>query len=257
MKTAIACAALLFCAACSPKASYPECKADPDCAPHGQVCLNGFCKQCRDDASCAGNSSGPLCRDAVCVGRPQCKTDGECKEGQRCRQEVCVAECSETQSCGQGKKCVSGRCALDQCRADSDCTGGAACVDEQCKPQSLDSMPWRQLGSCRLGAVYFGFDDATLTPEARQTLSDGWQCLQQNSYRRVLLRGHTDERGTTEYNLALGERRADAVKKYLVGLGAESRRLKALSYGKERPFDAGHDDAAWARNRRVELVPEP
>jgi peptidoglycan-associated lipoprotein len=191
------------------------------------------------------------------VAKPACEKNGDCGEGLRCAENQCVAECSEAASCGPGKKCLAGRCAVDECQGDFDCTRGAACVDKQCMPQSLDSQPSRQFGACRLNAVYFGFDDATLSPEARQSLSDGWQCLQQNSYRRVILKGHTDERGTTEYNLALGERRADAVRKYLTGLGAESRRLKSLSYGKERPFDAGHDDAAWARNRRVELVPEP
>src|SRR5205823_4166990 len=106
-------------------------------------------------------------------------------------------------------------------------------------------------------AVYFGFDDSTLSPEARQTLDEDWQCLQKNPLRKLVLTGHTDERGTTEYNLALGARRAEAVKKYLAGLGAEAKRLKALSFGKERAVDSGHDEAAWAKNRRVEVVPAP
>jgi peptidoglycan-associated lipoprotein len=65
--------------------------------------------------------------------------------------------------------------------------------------------------------------------------------------------GHTDERGTTEYNLALGERRATAVKSYLTSLGIEAGRLVTISYGKERPADSGHSEAAWAMNRRVEF----
>jgi peptidoglycan-associated lipoprotein len=218
-------ALLLFCAACQPKLSYPECKADPDCAEHGQVCLAGFCKECRDDSGCKPDK--PLCRDAICTAKPA------------------VAPVAPQAP------------APETCQTDADCRNGAACVDQLCKSQLFSSQPSRQFGSCRLNAVYFGFDDATLTPEARQSLSESWQCLQQNSYRRVLVVGHTDERGTTEYNLALGERRADAVRKYLVGLGAESRRLKTLSYGDERPFAQGHDDASWARNRRVEMIPEP
>jgi peptidoglycan-associated lipoprotein len=257
VKRAIASLAILLCAGCPPRVSYPECKLDPDCAGHGHVCLGGFCKECRDDSSCSGKTGRPLCRDALCVARPECERNEQCSAGQRCAQNRCVAECSQDPDCGQGRKCVAGRCAMDDCQSDADCRNGAACVDRQCRSQSFDSQPSRQFGSCRLNAVYFGFDDATLTQEARQSLSDDWQCLQQNSYRRVLLAGHTDERGTTEYNLALGERRADAVRKYLTGLGAESRRLKTLSYGKERPFAAGHDDAAWTRNRRVELIPEP
>jgi len=69
-------------------------------------------------------------------------------------------------------------------------------------------------------------------------------------------RRHTDERGSTEYNLALGERRADAVRKYLVQLGADPPKLKTISYGKERPANPGHDEAAYAKNRRVEIAVE-
>jgi peptidoglycan-associated lipoprotein len=246
----------LLCAACPARVSYPECKVDEDCAEHGQVCANGFCKECRDDRSCAGKPDRPLCRDAICVGRPECEKSADCGEGRRCAQNKCVAECAAASDCGPGQKCSAGRCAPDTCKADGDCSGGAACVDGQCRPQSWVQGP-QQFGKCKLRPVRFGFDDANLTREARQILSDDWQCLQQNSYRRVLVAGHTDERGTTEYNIALGERRADAVRKYLTGLGAEPRRLKTLSFGKERPLDLGHDDAAWARNRRVELVPEP
>lgn len=229
MKKVLASLALLLCAACPPKISYPECKLDPDCAEHGQVCSSGFCKECRDDSVCKlRNPDKPLCREAICTAKPESVLP---------RAPPVATPLT--------------------CQSDADCGGGAACVDQQCKSQLFSSQPSRQFGRCKLNAVYFGFDDATLTAEARQSLSDSWQCLQQNSYRRVLLAGHTDERGTTEYNLALGERRADAVRKYLTGLGAESRRLKTLSYGDERPFALGHDDAAWARNRRVELIPEP
>jgi peptidoglycan-associated lipoprotein len=126
-----------------------------------------------------------------------------------------------------------------------------------CKAQAiLATQSSRLLGNCEVKAVYFGFDEATLAPETRKQLDSDWECLQKRPLRRVVLGGHADERGTTEYNLALGMRRAGAVKKYLAGLGAETSRLKAISYGKERPADPGHDEAAWAKNRRVELSPE-
>ena len=108
-----------------------------------------------------------------------------------------------------------------------------------------------------LKPVYFGYDDATLSPEARKLLDDAFQCLRRVQFRRVVVAGHTDERGTTEYNLALGERRAEAVRRYLAQLGAEPGKLKAISYGKERPANPGHDEAAWAKNRRAEIAPEP
>jgi peptidoglycan-associated lipoprotein len=114
----------------------------------------------------------------------------------------------------------------------------------------------QKLGDCEIRAIYFGFDDSTLSAEARKQLEDDFQCLQRSQFKRAILSGHCDERGTTEYNVALGMRRADAVKRYLAGLGLDSKRLKAVSYGKERPADPGHDEAAWAKNRRVEVNTE-
>ena len=258
MRTALFLFAL---AACTPKIQYPECKSDTDCAEHGQVCLTGFCKECRDDSDCAvSHPDRPVCRDALCSKKPECSRNQDCAAGLKCAENKCVPECAEAtaaQDCGQGKKCVAGRCAAEEeCLGDADCGAGKACVDKLCKAQTDLASRQMRLGECELKAVYFGFDDATLTPEARKQLDEDLGCLQKSEFRRVRLEGHTDERGTTEYNLALGERRADAAKKYLAGLGIESRKLKAISYGKERPADSGHDEAAWARNRRVELSPE-
>jgi peptidoglycan-associated lipoprotein len=256
----LAIAALL--AACPSKPTYPECKIDQDCADHGQVCANGFCRECREDANCASKPDKPVCKDAICTAKPQCAKAADCGAGQKCTPEgKCAAECTaETaaQDCGQGKKCVAGRCAEEPCLADADCGEGRACVDKVCKSQDGVLRPGgsQKVGDCELKAVYFGFDDATISPEGRKQLDAAFQCLQQAAFRRAVLSGHTDERGTTEYNLALGERRAGAVRKYLVGLGADASRLKAISYGKERPADPGHDEAAWAHNRRVEIVAE-
>src|SRR5439155_672762 len=128
----------------------------------------GFCKECRDDTDCAkAHPDRPLCKNALCVAKPQCVKNEDCGAGQKCSAEgKCVAECGADQDCGEGKKCLSGRCSAEE------------------------------------------------------------SCL------------------------------ADAVKKYLAGLGIDFRRLKAVSYGKERPADPGHDEAAWSRNRRVELSTE-
>jgi peptidoglycan-associated lipoprotein len=106
-------------------------------------------------------------------------------------------------------------------------------------------------------AVHFGFDEAALSTAARETLSRDWQCLSRMGFRSLEVSGHADERGTTEYNLALGGRRAEAARKYLVGLGADAKALRAVSFGKERPVDPAHDESAWAKNRRVDLVPAP
>jgi len=102
--------------------------------------------------------------------------------------------------------------------------------------------------------VLFDFDKYNLKPEGRDILKQlaGW--LVNNKNTSVLIEGNCDERGTTEYNLALGERRAKEAMKYLVELGVEDKRIKTISYGKERPLDPGHTEEAWAKNRRDHFV---
>jgi peptidoglycan-associated lipoprotein len=98
--------------------------------------------------------------------------------------------------------------------------------------------------------VFFGFDAVDLSAEARGTLERQAAWLKQNPQRAITIEGHCDERGTREYNLALGDRRANAVKNYLVSLGIPTNRIRTLSYGKERPVAIGASDAAWSQNRR-------
>ena len=93
-----------------------------------------------------------------------------------------------------------------------------------------------------------------LRTDARTILDRKASFLNQNSSVRVQIEGHTDERGTEEYNLALGERRANAAKQYLTTAGISAGRLSTISYGKERPLDPGHNEAAWAKNRRDHFV---
>ncbi|MEM7741124.1 MAG: peptidoglycan-associated lipoprotein Pal [Pseudomonadota bacterium] len=99
--------------------------------------------------------------------------------------------------------------------------------------------------------VFFGYDEYNLTPEAQATLSRqaDWLNMVENTGIRVLVAGNCDERGTREYNLALGARRADAAKAYLVGLGVDPSRINTISYGKERPMNPGSTPEAWAQNR--------
>ena len=99
--------------------------------------------------------------------------------------------------------------------------------------------------------VHFNFDSAALEDEARRVLDGHAEVLKQYPSMTVLIEGHCDERGTVEYNLALGERRANAVLNYLVSLGVPQGRLKTISYGKEFPKDPRHNEEAWAANRRA------
>ena len=102
--------------------------------------------------------------------------------------------------------------------------------------------------------VHFDYDSSDLSNADYQTLQAHAQYLSQNPTAKVLLAGHADERGTREYNMALGERRANAVQAYLNSNGAKSSQLDTVSYGKEKPLNEGNDEAAWAENRRVEIT---
>ena len=102
--------------------------------------------------------------------------------------------------------------------------------------------------------INFDFDKYDLRTDARAILDRKASFLNQNSSVRTQIEGHCDERGTSEYNLALGERRANAAKQYLTTAGISAGRLSTISYGKERPLDPGHNETAWARNRRDHFV---
>ena len=102
--------------------------------------------------------------------------------------------------------------------------------------------------------VFFDFDRSVVRNEQKAALNDNAGWLKENSGAKIIVEGHCDERGTAEYNLALGERRAKAVKDYLVGAGIAPDRVSTISYGKERPFVLGHDESAWKWNRRAHFV---
>lgn len=104
-------------------------------------------------------------------------------------------------------------------------------------------------------AIYFDFDNADLRQDARDVLSKNAEILlKANNNTKIKIEGHCDERGSAEYNLALGERRAKSALQYLITLGVPSDRLSIISYGKEKPAVEGHDEAAWAKNRRGEFA---
>ncbi len=104
-----------------------------------------------------------------------------------------------------------------------------------------------------LATVYFDFDKYDLKSDARDALAANAEWLKSNPGIQIQIEGNCDERGTEEYNLALGERRANAVKSYLVSLGVDEARLFTISYGEERPADPGHNKEAWAKNRRADF----
>ena len=105
-----------------------------------------------------------------------------------------------------------------------------------------------------LADIHFDFDKYTLKDEARASLQKDAEWLAKNKDVKIVIEGNCDERGTAEYNLALGQRRAEAAAKYLIDMGIDAKRIKTVSYGLERPLDPRHNEEAWAKNRRDHFV---
>lgn len=134
--------------------------------------------------------------------------------------------------------------------------GETQSVSQRFRVASESLEPFTEIAGSSIGAkasdrVFFGFDSASLSSDSRATLDRQVKWLKENENSSVTIEGHCDERGTREYNLALGDRRANSVKNYLVNSGIDSNRVKTVSYGKERPAVLGSDDSAWAENRRA------
>lgn len=102
--------------------------------------------------------------------------------------------------------------------------------------------------------AFFSYDESTLTADAQDALATSATWLKAHPEYNLLIEGHCDERGTEQYNLALGDRRANTAKDYLVTLGVDAARIRTTSYGEERPFAQGADESAWRQNRRAHLV---
>lgn len=124
------------------------------------------------------------------------------------------------------------------------------------KGQKIDEYQAQQMSTFEASNIYFDFDRAVLRPEAKENLKDKADWMQANPDISIVIEGHCDERGTTEYNLALGERRAHSAKRYLSALGIAENRINTVSYGEERPADPRSNEEAWALNRRDEFKAE-
>ncbi|MGZ8709552.1 MAG: OmpA family protein [Thermoanaerobaculia bacterium] len=128
-------------------------------------------------------------------------------------------------------------------------------VQQEVMPTEIEALNRYVQEKGYIRDAYFNYDEATLDGSAQDSLQSSATWLKgEGAAYNVLLEGHCDERGTEQYNLALGDRRANTAKDYLVTLGINTGRIRTVSYGEERPFDDGHHDAAWAKNRRAHLV---
>ncbi len=120
--------------------------------------------------------------------------------------------------------------------------------------EDLDAAEEAAQPAILLQDVFFEYDKFDLSDNARDAINQNGRLLREHSSVRILIEGHCDERGTVQYNLALGEKRAREVKGYLVDLGIAASRIDVVSYGKEKPFVLGHDEASWSQNRRAHFV---
>ncbi|HET6345073.1 MAG TPA: OmpA family protein [Myxococcota bacterium] len=259
-------AGLLCASACKP--TYPKCESDEHCQEKGEVCVNGQCQECRDESQCLAKYPNEKreCNDGRCDIKPECRTDPDCATlgaGLVCRTNKCVPECAQDADCGAAKKCVSQKC-VAECSVDIDCGPGRTCSNGQC--QDADANATRVSANCRpmnpasgdviaLDAVRFEFNQYDLTGEARDTLNRAIECLKQAPGNlKIVAEGHCDDRGTQEYNLALGERRAQAVTKYLKTMGIDTKRFSVRSKGENEPLCHDQTEDCWARNRRVQFI---
>lgn len=237
---------------CGPE--YPKCNTSEDCrkSEKGQeqgklYCVNGRCQECREDGDC---DTGEQCSGGACQPIPgYCEGDADCSGSQVCRDNRCGPECRSDDECSEGQVCEGGECVADQeCTTNADCASNETCQDGECIVQTSTE--------CSLETVYFPFDSSELSSDARDKLQDNADCIEQKENRTVELAGHCDERGTNEYNIALGRRRAQSAYDYLESLGVSSNRLETISYGEERlARQCGVDgpDSCHKWNRRVEF----
>lgn len=238
--------AAVLLSACGP--TYPKCDEDKHCADKGEVCVAGSCTQCRDDSNC---EAGQQCTNGACEAKPECAVDGDCTDNKVCRSGKCQIECEAEGDCGMGMKCQQNRCVeSDACTTAADCQAGTSCIGGRCQAAE-NASALRTM--CTFPSVNFAFNESNLDPDTQSALQEVADCLKQQGG-VLVIEGYCDERGTEEYNLALGDRRARAVLQYLVRLGVPEEKLRPVSKGKLDPVNPAHSEAAWAENRRAEFV---
>ncbi|MFW6051160.1 MAG: OmpA family protein [Myxococcota bacterium] len=186
---------------------------------------------------------------------PNCDNDEDCHEGEYCVNGLCQ-QCRTDADCPTGQQCTGGRCEDIEgyCESENDCPEGQECRDNRCaEPVETSTDLDADTGDrgCSIEAVYFDFDSADLQSNARDQIQANVECMREKDIESVHLTGYTDPRGTEEYNLALGDRRARSVRKYMSDLGISADDIGVSSMGEE--MASGTDEESWARDRKVEF----
>ncbi|MBU0552229.1 OmpA family protein [Myxococcota bacterium] len=194
-----------------------------------------------------------MCAAGKCTRKPgYCDPNVACPGDQKCRDNECGDECLDNTDCSNkpGTYCSNGGC-IDkpECGENADtpaCPEGKECKDGRCE---------QKVARCNGAAVLFPFNQAKILNAERNKLDAIADCMKDPYASQLSVEGHCDERGSEEYNLTLGEQRANAVKQYLSRKGVSANKLSARSWGEERPASSGSNESAWRKNRRTEFVP--
>jgi peptidoglycan-associated lipoprotein len=233
--------ALAFALSCGNTPKPPGCKSDKDCTSP-LVCGENACVECNENSQCP---KGKRCEAHACVAKPQCEKDEQCAPGQVCQAGECRA-CAADAECGPGGTCEAGSCKRPKkCAKDDECADDEDCTNGLCMKSGANK---NADAPCQLQTVYFSFDDSGVQASERDRLDADNACITKNKGKNVLVIGHTDTSGTEEYNIALSERRAQAVADYLARLGADPARLQVVPKGETEPTGQGDQ-----KDRRVEF----
>jgi peptidoglycan-associated lipoprotein len=230
-------------AACG-KPSYPACAGDDDCKEKGEICVDKKCVECSADAACVKKlGAGATCVANACrlPVKAECQMDTDCAGGKKCdANKKCIDNkiaCNNDGECGKSGECFAGFC-RERAKIEN--------VSSQCRDVNNPSR-------LALQSVNFDLGASEIRPEGQAALEANAACLKQAPEQKVTLEGHCDERGTIEYNIALGESRSMAVSKVMERLGVDRKRMRVLSKGKSEPLCNEATDACFAKNRRVDF----
>ena len=204
-----------------------------------------------------GNLSKIIASSVLVAFLTACSSTGETTDASASAQAAQVAaeaaSLAQTQADAQALKDAQAAVALIEAQALADAKAAQQAADNAAAEVAAQKQQAQEAAQALAHVIYFDFDQSTIKPEFRIALNGHAAYLSQNPSARIVLEGHADERGTREYNIALGERRGNAVSRYLVVQGVSIEAIEVVSFGEERPVNSGSDSASLSENRRVEV----
>ena len=204
----------------------------------------------------AGNLGKIIASSVLVAFLAACSSTGETTDASASTQASQVAAEAAALAEAQALKDAQAQAAAEaqaQAQAQADATAAQQAANDAAAQVAAQQQQAQDAAQALAHVIYFDFDQATIKAEFRTALNGHAAYLSQNPSARIVLEGHADERGTREYNIALGERRGNAVSRYLVVQGVSVDAIEVVSFGEERPVNAGHDSSSLAENRRVEV----